>query len=785
MIAIRIALNIWLSGSIGWSLLTLWRMHAPLLHLLVALISLITLAWLTSRWPGRVALALAVLILAVSAGIYFDVPHVWPLLRWIGRLQLDYVETATAWRSGNPVVPQGHIATVLLALTVYAFSLLVWLSGARPRRALTTAASGGLILSAEWLVHHDAAVMAAAIFLPGALTLMAAARAAELTSAVAAAETAVLRTAPLVDAPSRTGARQRAFTWVHVRVVALAVLAALLLTGAGLVLPSDYATADLGIWRDRLQQRFPLLADLRGTALRRIALTFDLQQLGYGGSEDELGGPVRTSNAIALNVSVRGGNLPASLYLRGRSPAYYTGRGWVPGAEGPVRTGLDAPSGQFSPAASGTSLIADIEPQGLRTRTLFTVLEPVRLQTPGRVTWLGDHTATVDPAPVTGNTYQVIARQPLYSTEEIFELTETGDNALAHVPDEYLSIPVTLPDRVGRLAADIVDGIEHPFDRIVAIETFLRDYDYDLEAARPPAGADFVDHFLFESRAGYCVYHATAMTVMLRTIGIPARYVTGFRVDIGHQAGDYAVRNEMAHAWVEAYLPGYGWMTFEPTPAFPVPDRSYARDRSAPETGATASPQTPVPPLFPTEMLPEKFDGGPGGSAGSTGADPARAARLAWLATAAAALLAAGIWTARTVAADRGPRPGTPGAPIAVFTLATKLFARSGMPMPSGLTATERIGHASRRWPTLSGPLQTLLRLYLPARYGGAARDAGLAPVPSHSDADEAALAAWQKVRGGIRKYQGFFRYYARLLRQAMPRLSILRRRRGGGRSAT
>jgi hypothetical protein len=79
--------------------------------------------------------------------------------------------------------------------------------------------------------------------------------------------------------------------------------------------------------------------------------------------------------------------------------------------------------------------------------------------------------------------------------------------------------------------------------------------------------ADPLANFLFERKQGHCEYFASSMAVMLRTLGIPSRVVNGFRSDeFNDVTGNYVVRAKNAHSWVEAYFPGYGWVTFDPTP---------------------------------------------------------------------------------------------------------------------------------------------------------------------------------------------------------------------------
>ena len=137
----------------------------------------------------------------------------------------------------------------------------------------------------------------------------------------------------------------------------------------------------------------------------------------------------------------------------------------------------------------------------------------------------------------------------------------------------YLQLP-KLDPRIPELARKITAAADNPYDKSVALESYLRrNFRYTLNLRGSP-GKDPLAHFLFESHAGHCEYFASAMTVMLRTQGIPSREVNGFLPgEYNDIAGDYIVRGSDAHSWVEAYFPGSGWITFDPTP--PGPDQNF------------------------------------------------------------------------------------------------------------------------------------------------------------------------------------------------------------------
>ena len=154
-------------------------------------------------------------------------------------------------------------------------------------------------------------------------------------------------------------------------------------------------------------------------------------------------------------------------------------------------------------------------------------------------------------------------------------LERLPDAAPDAIPDRYLQLPEHLDPRIPELARQITDSETSPYRRALAIERYLTThYGYTLQLpSQPPA--DPLADFLFHRRRGHCEYFASSMAVLLRTIGIPSRIITGFRgAQFNQVNSNYIVRASDAHSWVEAYIPGAGWTTFDPTPAGDAPAAS-------------------------------------------------------------------------------------------------------------------------------------------------------------------------------------------------------------------
>src|SRR5206468_402022 len=164
-----------------------------------------------------------------------------------------------------------------------------------------------------------------------------------------------------------------------------------------------------------------------------------------------------------------------------------------------------------------------------------------------------------------GQTYSVVSFLPNL-TPDVLRADEPSA-AVAVDDPAYLDLGGLSP-RARLLAHEVTAGATNRFDIVMAVTNYLQhNYRYTLDLPRVPSGRDPVDWFLFDVKTGYCEQFATAETLMLRSLGIPARLATGYAT------GDYdpilnqaVVREHDAHAWVEVWFSGHGWVPVDPTP---------------------------------------------------------------------------------------------------------------------------------------------------------------------------------------------------------------------------
>jgi transglutaminase-like putative cysteine protease len=303
-----------------------------------------------------------------------------------------------------------------------------------------------------------------------------------------------------------------------------------------------------------------------------------------------LGGPLKLDEDILMWVSTNGAR-----YWRGVVYDRYDGRGWV---------NTDTLSAVVPPNRDVT-VEAQYEMRRLIEQTVmpnwsgvgqvFYLGEFLSINVPAQVEYshAGGSGIGADPWSAPSSVSTVETRIPVNvdrpylvssytSVADATSLREASTDYPEWVVPRYLQLPSTLPERVAELAQEVAGPQGNPYDQAVAIQDYLRrtiEYREDIEA--PPEDRDAIDYLLYDSRVGYCNYYASAMVVMARAVGIPARLVVGYAGgELDEEAARYVVRRRDTHAWVEVFFPGFGWVEFEPTASEPLITRPETSDDS-------------------------------------------------------------------------------------------------------------------------------------------------------------------------------------------------------------
>ncbi len=334
---------------------------------------------------------------------------------------------------------------------------------------------------------------------------------------------------------------------------------------------------------------------------------------GYSGQSDLLGSPVKPDSSIAFKAATE-----QLTYWRGDVRYTYTGSGWAD------KDGKEAASDSVNAGA----LMSRERSERLALRH---AAEQSAVQQ--QEVWLQDRSlygewfsggAIVGIAETTDENGEAISKEARFAHYKIQSIVPPTPDSIRSdarldqeerpipLEDEYQAeqsarekqlaqqLPADIPVRVANLAAMIIGEEQDSLHAAELVRDYLRrEYAYTMsETARPSGDADFVDHFLFEQRQGYCDHFSTAMTVMLRTAGIPARWVMGYAPGemTGAENGtmQITVRQSDAHSWVEVWDEQWGWVPYEPTPAYAAelaPEPVMESDLAVPATAQVTTPE--------------------------------------------------------------------------------------------------------------------------------------------------------------------------------------------------
>lgn len=285
-------------------------------------------------------------------------------------------------------------------------------------------------------------------------------------------------------------------------------------------------------------------------------------------------GPIKRDPSVVMRVELLGRSRREieRLYLRGIAFDRYDGKSWANQLSHRRVVSEDSP-GTFTVRRSHSQEAPDLG-SALRHNILLEPLDtPVLFAAPFAETITGRLPAVQ--ADLTGALYLPFSSSTRMEYSAVSRSNPVLPADLQSQPVSYseaflkhfVQVPVQ-SDRITDLAREVVEGKHNTYEKAVAIQDHLsRNYRYSLDAPLAEQ-ADPLEEFLFTRKTGYCEHYATAMVIMLRAIGIPARLVTGFLATEWNEYGNYyVVRQQDAHAWVEVHLPHSGWIMMDPTPA--------------------------------------------------------------------------------------------------------------------------------------------------------------------------------------------------------------------------
>jgi len=289
-------------------------------------------------------------------------------------------------------------------------------------------------------------------------------------------------------------------------------------------------------------------------------------------------GAIKEDPSVVMRVEFPDQEAPATdrLYLRGAAYDLYNGRSWVNSLAHRRPLGQTA-EGTFKVPKAMSERPGATQPAGLRQEILIEALDTsVLFGVPLVDSVTGDFPAMLADGmggvslpylPSTRFQYRVNSIPGHLLDEERTAVSFSYPN---YIRKHFLQLP-TMSPRVRELTQRITREAKTPLQMAIAIKQHLRaNYRYRLDVGTATPVSP-VEDFLFTRKTGYCEHYATAMVVMLRTVGIPARLVTGFLGGEWNDFGNYhTVRQRDAHAWVEVYFPRSGWITFDPTPSVPT-----------------------------------------------------------------------------------------------------------------------------------------------------------------------------------------------------------------------
>jgi protein-glutamine gamma-glutamyltransferase len=276
--------------------------------------------------------------------------------------------------------------------------------------------------------------------------------------------------------------------------------------------------------------------------------------------------------ATVMRVQLEGDRPPESeLYWRGKAFDYYNGSSWE-NRLGSSKVLLRGPASIFILGSEGSMprrcVTQRIMLEPLDNPTLFSLYPAYEINGDFK-TLITDRSGAFSLTSAPEGRISYVACSVLFPPKKAADARRESRDA-----NYYLQLTDGM-DELRNLSRTITRRTDSPMKKALEVQDYLQsNYSYSLEPGGKN-GEDPINNFLFHSKKGYCEHFATAMVLLLRASGVPARLISGFQGgEWNAYGGYYTIRAQDAHTWVEAYIKNSGWVRFDPTPPAPVKGKS-------------------------------------------------------------------------------------------------------------------------------------------------------------------------------------------------------------------
>ncbi|WP_404996708.1 transglutaminaseTgpA domain-containing protein [Caldifermentibacillus hisashii] len=346
------------------------------------------------------------------------------------------------------------------------------------------------------------------------------------------------------------------------------VVIILVCAGVGIVIPKPGP-----IWPDPMPYVVTFANQEDGNMLNAKG---KLHKIGYDEDDTQLGGGFIKDDTPVFTVKS-----PEKQYWRVETKDFYSGKGWVVSEKDnfqQIKDSEELPIYSVEPEYLGETSELEVVFMERRDHVIYPQgVNRLKFHKQNFYHYNEANEKIQIPPDNQLSSYTVQYQRPAFIIEDLKNVT-ASENLRKDMPDfytRYTQLPENLPARVKELAIRLTENENNQYDKVKAIEEYLQSSRFTYKTENIPIPGkeeDYVDQFLFETMIGYCDNFSTSMAVLLRSVGIPSRWVKGYTggTVIGSEGEltTYKITNNNAHSWVEVYFSGIGWVPFEPTNGF-------------------------------------------------------------------------------------------------------------------------------------------------------------------------------------------------------------------------